>query len=127
MEKIENENQNNLFRIFKGSIASLIITAIFLFIASIFFTYININDNMIPAVILVITTISVFTGSIIASKNIKKNGLINGAALGIIYILILYLVSSIFITGFSLNIKSLIMLALSIGAGIIGGIVGVNL
>jgi putative membrane protein (TIGR04086 family) len=82
---------------------------------------------MIPAVILVITTISVFTGSIIASKNIKKNGLINGAALGIIYILILYLVSSIFITGFSLNIKSLIMLALSIGAGIIGGIVGVNL
>ena len=58
---------------------------------------------------------------------IKKNGIVYGGIIGIIYIIGLYIISSIVTTGFSLNMYSIIMIILSILAGMIGGIVGVNI
>ena len=66
-------------------------------------------------------------GSTISSRKIKKNGLISGGAIGLIYILFLYLASSICFAGFSFSIYSLIMLVVGIITGIIGGIIGVNI
>ena len=57
---------------------------------------------------------------------IRKNGLLNGGAIGGIYILILYLISSIWNWKFALNIQSLIMILAGIIFGVIGGIIGVN-
>jgi len=47
--------------------------------------------------------------------------------IGGVYIFILYLISSILSTQFSLNMYSVIMMVIGIIAGAIGGIVGVNL
>ena len=52
--------------------------------------------------------------------------MINGAISGILYMLIIYAISSIE-NGFLLNTTSLIMVTISIVMGAIGGIVGVNL
>ena len=54
-------------------------------------------------------------------------GLINGALVGLIYILTIYLISSITGSGFNLQIQTIIMMVASIVAGMIGGIIGVNL
>ena len=43
-----------------------------------------------------------------------------------IYIVLIYLISSILNWKFSLNIQSIIMIAVSILFGILGGIIGVN-
>ena len=77
--------------------------------------------------IIIISAISIFIGSLVSAMHIKQKGILNGSLVGAIYIIIIYLFSSIAITGFNMNIKSLIMLAASIIAGTIGGIVGVNL
>ena len=61
-----------------------------------------------------------------ATTNLKKNGIINGALVGLIYILVIYFLSSIIEKDFSLNIQSIIMIIASIIAGGIGGIIGVN-
>ena len=58
--------------------------------------------------------------------SIKKNGLINGALIGSIYIVSIYLLSSIIEKNFSLNIHSIIMIIICIITGILGGIIGVN-
>ncbi len=44
------------------------------------------------------------------SSKIKKNGIINGGVIGFIYILLIYLISSITGVGFSININSIIMI-----------------
>ena len=58
---------------------------------------------------------------------IKKNGLINGALVGLIYMLFIYLISSIINTGFALNLNSVIMILSGVIAGVVGGVVGVNI
>jgi len=90
-------------------------------------TYTNITENTINPVIIVITGISILIGSGISTLKIRKNGLLNGGLVGIIYILTIYLLSGITGSGFGVNVYTIIMMFVSIIAGMIGGIVGVNL
>lgn len=53
--------------------------------------------------------------------------MINGGIIGFLYMISLYLLSSTLGTGFSLNTNAIIMMILGIIAGMIGGIVGVNI
>ena len=122
----ETKAQNNLIKVIKGSIISILISLVMLLIFAIILTYTNIPETIIPTTIIIISAISILIGSVMSSMNIKKNGIINGGAVGAIYIFTIYMLSSIFIAGFNFNIKSLIMLAVSIIAGMIGGIIGVN-
>jgi putative membrane protein (TIGR04086 family) len=78
-------------------------------------------------VVIVITAISLLIGSSMSTLKIKKYGFINGAAVGIIYVLTFYLLSSLTGTGFSLNINAIIMIVAAVQAGMIGGKIGVNL
>lgn len=127
MKDVNSEGtKNNLVRILKGSILAIVLTLIMLLIYSALLTYTGLNENTMPAVIIIITAISILVGSLISSVNIKKNGLANGALVGLIYILTIYLLSSIINKSFSLNIYSIIMIIASVIAGAIGGIIGVN-
>ena len=128
MENLEkSEASTNLMRIVKGSIVAIIITLLLLFIFAILLTYTNLQENIINPVIIVITAISILIGSSISTLRIKKNGLINGALVGLIYILAIYLLSSLLGSGFTCNINCIIMMASSMVAGMLGGIIGVNL
>lgn len=111
----------------KGIVCSIFLTLVLLFIFSIILTYTNIDESTIPIIIIMATVISILVGSSISTIKIKKNGILNGGIIGLIYILIIYLISSIVQTGFTLNMYSIIMISLSIVAGMIGGIVGVNI
>ncbi|MCI9287469.1 MAG: TIGR04086 family membrane protein [Clostridia bacterium] len=112
--------------IVKGILIAFASTFVLLFICAIILTYTNISESIIPTVIIVITIISILLGSSISTIKIKKNGIVNGGIIGLTYILMLYFISSIVHTGFSLNIYSIVMIILSILAGMVGGIVGVN-
>ena len=128
MENLDkNEMRQNFIRIVKGSITAIILTLILLFVFAILLTYTNIQENVINPVIIVITAVSILIGSSISTLKIKKMGLINGAFVGLIYILTIYLISSITGSGFTLQIQSIIMMISSVVAGMIGGIIGVNL
>lgn len=128
MENIDkNEMTQNIMRVIKGSIVAIILTLVLLFVFAIILTYTTIQENTIQPVVIVITAISLLIGSSMSTLKIKKYGFINGAAVGIIYVLTLYLLSSLTGTGFSLNINAIIMIVAAVVAGMIGGIIGVNL
>ena len=126
-KSIEAVSQNNFIKILKGSIISIIITLIMLFIFALLLAYTDMRETIITPVIICTSGISILVGSMISSKNIRKQGLINGGLVGLIYITIIYLLSSIVQGNFGLNASSIIMIATSILAGALGGIVGVNL
>lgn len=128
---MENLNKKeisaNLIRIVKGSITAIIITLILLFIFAILLTYTKLQESVINPVVIVVTAISILIGSSISTLKIKKNGFLNGALVGIIYIVTIYFISSITGSGFACNINTIIMMVSSVVAGMLGGIIGVNL
>ena len=123
----QSEFRLNTIRIIKGSILAILISVILLFIYATILTYTDIQETTMLPVILTVVGISILTGSMISVRKIRKNGMLNGAIVGLIYIIILYLSSSMCLVGFSLTLNSFVMLIVGIITGIIGGIIGVNI
>lgn len=125
MNKI-NLNNNNIIKVIKGSIISFLISVILLFIFASLLVYTNIQETTIKPVVIIISIVSILIGSSLSSIKIRKNGIANGALVGLIYILTLYILSSISFIGFNLNLYSIIMMIGAIVSGMIGGVIGVN-
>lgn len=113
-----DSSSNNIKNILKGVIVSIIATLIFLLIFSIILTYTNISENSIEPVIITLTAVSILIGSSIASLKIKKNGILNGAIIGALYFLIIYLISSIVNFNFMINMKTIILILIGTAFGI---------
>lgn len=118
---------NYIIKISTGIIIAIVLTLILLFIFSVILAYTDISETTIVPVIIGITGVSILSGSSISTSKIKKKGIVNGMIVGAIYIFIIYIISSILNKGFGLNTYSIIMMAIGVTAGAIGGIVGVNL
>ena len=112
--------------ILRGILISFLFTVCMLTIFSALLVYTNLSEETIKPVIITITGISILIGSSLGTRKLHKNGLISGGIIGTLYILILYLLSSIISSNFSLNWISVIMIIVGLIGGIFGGIVGVN-
>ena len=128
MENMDkSEISKNIIRIIRGSVISIIVSLILLLIFAIILTYTSIQENTINPVIIIISGVSILIGSGISTLKIKKNGLLNGSLVGLIYIITLYILSSITGAGFSANMYSAIMMLVCVITGMIGGVIGVNI
>lgn len=114
----------------KSIFGSLIVSFTLNIICILFFSMLlvktNISENMINGVIIVISSISILIGASVSTIKFKKNGLINGAIISILYISILYILSSLANNSFEINKSSIFMIIFGLILGIIGGIIGVN-
>lgn len=122
------ESSSNKFikKIFKGVLISLVVSFVLLAIFAIVLTYTSVSENTIVPVIIVVTGISILVGTILESKKIVKNGIWLGGIIGLVYVLILYIISSLLNADFSINTQSFILILVAIFSGMIGGIIGVN-
>lgn len=121
-----SSNSNGIVEILKGSLIAILATIILLFIFSAVLTYSNISENTMPTVVIIITAFSILIGSQITTTRIKKNGIFNGALVGIMYIFMLYITSSFVTKNFALSSYTIVMIVTSIIIGGLGGIIGVN-
>lgn len=126
-EKITKGGNKNLIKILKGSVISILLTIILLTIYAALLSFTSISENTMVPVILVITGISILIGSSLSSINIKSRGMLNGGLVGLIYILFIYILSSIFLSRFNVGINSILMILVGIVTGMIGGIIGINM
>ncbi len=128
IEDITKEKSNsNLIKIIKGSSIAIVLSLIFLTIYAAILSFTSVSETTMVPVVLVLTGISILIGSSMSSISIKKQGIINGGLVGLIYVLFLYIVSSIAGIGFGLNMNAIIMLIVGIITGMIGGVIGVNI
>lgn len=123
---MEENISKSFMNIVRGVFISIIFTMFFLFIFSIILTYTNISESFITPVIIVTTAISIFIGSSIGCLRTSKNGLLNGAMIGGIYLISLYIISGFMSQNFSLNMQSIIIIVAGMICGMVGGIIGVN-
>lgn len=121
------EKKSIIIPIVKGVLISYVLTLLLIAIYSLILAKTGVPESTIPTCMVVICILSILIGSSLCNKKIKERGFINGAIVGLSYILILYLLSSIFVTGFGMSGLSIVTILFCILAGILGGIVGVNL
>ena len=127
VSKVVDNTNNSFMTILKGVLISFILTLVLVFIFALILTYTNVQESAIFPAGLLITAISILIGSSISTIKIKKNGILNGGIIGFIYILLIYLISSIIGTGFALNLNSILIILAGVVGGMLGGIVGVNI
>lgn len=121
------EINKNILRVIKGSGLAIVITLILLLIYAGLLTGTNISETTMTPVVITISGVSILIGSSMSSFKIKKQGMLNGALVGLIYMLAIYLLSSMLLTGFGIGVKTMIMIVVGIVTGVVGGIIGVNI
>lgn len=127
-KKIEDISKDkSSIKIIKGTAISIILSLILLTIYATLLSYTSVSENTMVPVIITITGISILIGSSISSMHIKKQGMLNGALVGLIYMLTIYILSSIVLSSFELTLNSIIMILVGIGTGMVGGVIGVNM
>ena len=120
------ENSKPIISIIKGTAISFLATIIALTVFAVLLTYTELSENTIKPVIITVTGISILIGSSIGTRKLRKNGLVTGGAIGVLYILSIYLVSSVMNSNFVLSWISVIMIGVGVVGGVLGGIIGVN-
>ena len=120
------ENSKPIISIIKGTAISFLATIIALTVFAVLLTYTELSENTIKPVIITVTGISILIGSSIGTRKLRKNGLMTGGAIGVLYILSIYLVSSVMNSNFVLSWISVIMIGVGVVGGVLGGIIGVN-
>ena len=126
---METFEKNNVFiKILKGVGISFAFTLISLTIFSALLTYTSLSESLIQPVVISVTGISILVGSFFVTRKVGKNGIIKGIGVGLIYIFLIYVISSVVNGGsFALTMGSVIMILIGILCGAIGGIIGVNI
>ena len=131
LKKINNEERSNknsnFINVARGSIIAITITLACLVIFSVILANTEVAESTINPVIILVTAVSIFVGSIMSVSRISKRGIINGGIVGMIYFLAIYILSGIVNSNFSINISGIILIICGILAGMLGGIVGVNI
>ena len=120
------ENSKNVKIIMKSILTGYLITLILIFAYAAILAYTKIPESTIPTCLFLIGMVSVFLSSSFAVIKIKKNGLKNGGIIGLGYVLILYILSSIFESNFMFNTYSILTIIFYVLLGMFGGIIGVN-
>ena len=110
---------NNIMRLLKGSLFAFVTTLVLLCIYSFILTFTNVSEKTMATCTIIITCMSILIGSSASMVKIKKAGIINGGLIGLIYMIVIYLFSSVLQTGFNLNVNSMIIIVCGILAGMV--------
>ena len=105
----------------------LILSFIGMFILAIILSKTGVSDSIMGNAIIGISSFSIALGGFVISRKLEMKGIICGAIQGILYMILLYLISSIASGNFGLEKEGIIMIIVGIVAGGIGGIIGANL
>ena len=114
-------------KLFKGIGFSYLFTLCSFFIFAIVLHFTNVPDSVIPGIILLISILSILTGAATCTKNVESQGWMWGSIVGLTYSLVLYIISSLTLTGFALPLSSIYLIFGYTVIGAIGGIIGINI
>ncbi|EMS71758.1 TIGR04086 family membrane protein [Ruminiclostridium cellobioparum] len=117
----------NLPRVLKGLILSFLITLPCFLGFALFLTYTDFPEKYTFIAVLITTVISVLTASAYSTRNVRSKGWMNGCIVGVLYVAILYLASSIVFMNFAIDVQVLLTVVIGAIVGCLGGIFGINL
>ncbi len=124
--KPEGNEGLKLISLLKGLLASYIITIPAFMVFALILSNLDFPQKLLTPAVVVITVVSVLTAGAVSTKGVRSRGWLNGSIVGFIYMLILYLFSSILCKNFTIDRYVITMTVIGVLAGAIGGIMSIN-
>lgn len=118
--------KQDIFDLLRGTIVAVIVSLILVLIFALIVNLVEIGNNVIIPVNQAIKIISIFIGCFIGIKN-RHQGVIKGALIGLFYTFLSIFIFGIISKEISLKLINLVDIAFGIVAGIVSGILSVNL
>lgn len=123
----EKNKEANIVPLAKGVIGAYIITFSVFIIYGVLLTYTAMTEKNIQLIVMLTTVISTFVAGLICSFNMKNKGLLYGSLSGLLYAVIMIMISFCVLPKVTIGSKAIITAILAVSAGGIGGIIGVNI
>lgn len=129
MSSINNGSLRSSFNIgavLKGTILTLVVTLLLSVGTGIVYHVSSLTEQTLPWFTGSILAISVFFGALNSGKQAGSKGLFHGLATGILFFLALWILAGLFLPG-QASLSIFTKFLLSLGAGALGGVIGVGL
>ncbi len=110
----------------KGILVASILTFVIFALFSVVLSYTPLPESAIPYIVFITQGIGSLIAGFIPAKKAGVKGLVTGSVSALLYMLILWLISSLLSDGFYVNSHVLTMFIVSLVFGALGGITGVN-
>lgn len=110
----------------KGSLISYVVTIFIFIVYAMLLTYTETTEENTQLVVMTTTVISMLFSGFISARGFKSKGLLYGMLAGLIYAIIMIMVGLCVLPKIAVTSKFMIILILSICAGGVGGILGIN-
>ena len=126
MKSVTN-TKNNILLYLRGALTSVSVSLIAILIFALLIRVLGISDNLIMPINQVIKITSIFVGVWVALQHNKKQGIVRGLIIGVLYTLIAYLVFSILSQSWTFNLTTFYDLLFGALIGAICGVIIVNI
>ena len=123
---MSEDKKFNYKGVLKGILFSLAATVILVLAVAAVCYFADVSDTVISFLLFLTSVLSVFLGRLFVAKNASQKGLMHGGALAIGYFLVMMCASMLMKKEFYLSVHMLIILVGVLGAGMLGGIFGIN-
>lgn len=123
----KNKENSLLKNALKGSLMALAISLIGILLFAFIIKLTNMSNNCISPINQVIKFLSIFIGVCFALRKNKSKGILNGLVIGIVYTLLAFIIFSALSKNFSFDKSLFNDLIFDCIAGIICGVIAVNL
>jgi putative membrane protein (TIGR04086 family) len=125
--KADVKQENSRFMsLVSGVLVGYAITCIIFLGYSILITYTSLSEDKMPLVVAAATLLSVIVAGFDAAKGADTKGWFWGIMAGLVYAIILLIIMTFVLKGFSLDSRTITILVLSLAGGGLGGVIGIN-
>ena len=124
--KHEEYDRLNLILILIGLLASYIVSIPAFMVFALILANVDFPQRLVTPVVVIITVVSVLTAGAVSTRGVRSKGWLNGSIVGLTYMIILYLFSSVVYGNFAVDRNVLTMTVIGVLSGAIGGIMSIN-
>jgi putative membrane protein (TIGR04086 family) len=117
----------NIVSMIKGIGIAYFITIPLFMVFAFFLTYMDFPEKFLPTAVIITTLISLIVAGWSSTLKVRSRGWLNGGIIGLVYMVILFIASSLVYRDCSINTHVIIMFVIGMITGSIGGILGINL
>lgn len=117
----------SLMCVIKSIIISYGFTFVVFAVFALLLTYTSMPDSIISTVVFITMIFAIMLSGFVMARKATSRGWLNGALGGMLYVLILYILGAMFVTGLVFDKHVVLLLIIGFLSGAFGGIVGINM
>lgn len=106
---------------------SFLSTLVLIIILALVLTFTSLSEGVVPVINSIIMILSIAFGAIYISLKSDRLGWLNGGTVGLVYMLLLIILGSIFVDTFTMDIYTLFRIIIALVTGSVAGMIGINL